>query len=61
MMPCNCLERAREPLLAPPSNRSRIAGRLVELLNDDLFAPLRAAHDVPEHFLDNKVGARDRY
>lgn len=59
MMPCNCLERARTPLLSSPVHRSRIAGRLVELLNDEVFAPLRAAHDVPEQFLDNKERGLD--
>lgn len=51
--PCNFLERARTPLLASPANRARVAGRLVEVLNDEIYGPLRAAHQVPEDFLEN--------
>jgi len=55
MFPCNCLERARTPLLAgSPASRARIGGRLVEVLNDDIYAALRAAHKVPDDFLEHQ-------
>ncbi|CAE7213465.1 unnamed protein product [Symbiodinium natans] len=55
-MMCNCLERARTPLLQEGSSgkasRRRIAGRVVEVLNDHYFKELREKHKVPEDFLD---------